>query len=173
MAISKKPPRAPTTPVTSPLPPVPDHGLLLRYFRGKVDNHEDVKDLAQKVQLRLLGRPLDQIKSPQAYVLQTARNVFRDHIRALKSGRVRYNSDEAKEAMEKASDSRNDPLYGQQVAEEAMRALSENDQRVFVGAFLNGLSLPEIAADMKMSEHTIAKHRARVKRRLEANLKGK
>jgi RNA polymerase sigma-70 factor (ECF subfamily) len=152
---------------------VPDHGFLIRYFSGKVDNREDAKDLAQKVQLRLLGRPLDQIKSPQAYVLKTARNVFRDHIRALKSGRVRYNSDEANEAMEQASDSRHDPLYGQQVAEEAMSALSGADRGVFVGAFLDGLSVAEIAAAMKMSEHTVVKYRTRVKRRLKANLKGK
>jgi RNA polymerase sigma-19 factor, ECF subfamily len=174
MANSKKPPRARTTPATSPQSTVPDHGVLLRYFRWwKVDNREDAEDLAQKVQLRLLGRPLDRMRCPQAYVVRTARNVYRDYVRERKSGRVNYNSHEADEAMEHASDSPHDPLYGQQVADEAISALPETDRSVFEQACLQGHSVPEIAADMNLSEHTVVKYRSRAKRRLKAHLKGK
>ena len=55
---------------------------LRRYFGKRADRHADVEDLVQDVLVRLAVRgDCDTIEQPEAYLMRTATNVWRDFLR--------------------------------------------------------------------------------------------
>jgi RNA polymerase sigma-70 factor (ECF subfamily) len=161
-----------TRPSTGLSPSVGLHHELIRYFLNRARHPEDARDLAQQVQMRLLGRPLDRMENPRGYIFRTAANVLTDYINKRKSSRVEFDSAKVDVAAAKNEDYWHDPLYEQeearQIAHQALSTLPESVRTVFRQACIEGLPVPQIAEKLGMSEHTVVTYRARAIRKLKA-----
>ena len=57
---------------------------LLAYFLRRLANPAEAEDLAHEVFLRLVGVPLEQLRSADAYIFHVAANLLRDRARRWK-----------------------------------------------------------------------------------------
>lgn len=135
---------------------------LKRYFRKRAPQPVDVEDLIQEVFTRLARRS-DQsdIERPEAYLLRSAANVWRDFLRKRQthaSGAHDEYLDDQHAHEDRCPDHL---LQGQQAVERVIAALNELPERsreVFVLRRVEGLRQRQVAALLGISESSVEKH---------------
>ena len=137
---------------------------LRRYFGKRADRHADVDDLVQDVLVRLAVRgDYDSIEQPEAYLMRTATNVWRDFLR-----KKRTHAEEAhEEYIEGYLLEENGPareLEGRQSVDAVLAALGELPKRtrqVFVLCRVEGIRQKSVAKRLGVSVSAVEKHMIR------------
>ena len=137
---------------------------LRRYFGKRADRHADVEDLVQDVLVRLAVRgDYDSIEQPEAYLMRTATNVWRDFLR-----KKRTHAEEAhEEYIEGYLLEENGPareLEGRQSVDAVLAALGELPKRtrqVFVLCRVEGIRQKSVAKRLGVSVSAVEKHMIR------------
>lgn len=121
----------------------------------------DLEDLCQEVYLRMLRVRSDHpIQNPLAYIYGIAANVVREfHLRQYGS-RADYDSEAAIERAEVLSGGQTGDSAAELTLQvkQALGALSPKHQAVLLLMRRDGLSVPEIAERLGLSEHTVKKY---------------
>ena len=135
---------------------------LMRYFRMRAPQAADVDDLVQDVFTRLaLRKQGDAIQQPEAYLLRSAGNVWRDHLRRQKT-HARDAHDEYRDEQHSSEESGPDHvLQGMQTIEVLLRALNElpaRTRQVFVLCRVEGMRQRAVARRLGVSASAIEKH---------------
>ena len=137
---------------------------LMRFFRRKLRDVNDVEDLVQEVFLRVATRQGDEIENLGGYVFQTAASVLADRHRRRT---VRHADDQVPFDSERHSGTDFD---AGRVMEnrEALRAvaaalliLPERTRAIFVLRRLEGQSYKDIAVQFGISVSAVEKHMVR------------
>lgn len=135
---------------------------LTRYFRRRATQAADVDDLVQDVFTRLAVREQgDAIRQPEAYLLRSAANVWRDYLRRQKT-HARDAHDEYRDEQHSSEESGPDHvLQGMQTIEVLLRALDElpgRTRQVFVLCRVEGMRQQAVARRLGISISAIEKH---------------
>lgn len=135
---------------------------LTRFFRKRTPEFFDVDDLVQDVFTRLAVRGDGRsIQKPEAFLLRTASNVWRDFLRKRQTHQYKAHDeycDEHHGPMETCPDQ---ALQGSQTIEILINALNELPKRtylVFVLCRIEGLSQRDAAKRLGVSVSSIEKH---------------
>lgn len=134
---------------------------LKQYFRRRGARPDVAEDLAQDVFVRLAGRAATtKIENIDAYLMQTASSVWKDHGRKMKSraheSHVEYN--DPQHGYEERSPERvYEGREGINQVLEALNALSERPRYVFVLRRFEGLSQKEVAKRLGVSVSLVEK----------------
>ena len=137
---------------------------LRRYFSKRADQNADVEDLVQEVLVRLAVRgECDTIEQPEAYLMRTATNVWRDFLRKKKT-----HAEEAhEEYIEGQLPEENGPakeLEGRESVDAVLAALGGLPQRtrqVFVLCRVEGIRQRSVAKRLGVSVSAVEKHMIR------------
>ena len=137
---------------------------LRRYFSKRADQHADVEDLVQEVLVRLAVRgDCDTIEQPEAYLMRTATNVWRDFLRKKKT----HAQDAHEEYIEGYLLEENGPareLEGRESVHAVLAALAALPQRtrqVFVLCRVEGIRQRNVAKRLGVSVSAVEKHMIR------------
>lgn len=137
---------------------------LSRFIARKLGSDEMSRDILQDAYLRLSRRRSGQnIGNPRAFVFRIVANLVIDHQR-LSANRLEHDS--ADETLHNIPEHYPDPekhyQYRQHLSalEQAMAELPDITRRVFYLNRVEGFSYSEVAANLKLSESTVAKHLA-------------
>ena len=147
----------------------PHESTLRAWLRGLFPSLPDVDDVVQESYVRLIrARESGKVSQPKAYLFATARNAALDFFRRRKIVSI--------EAVGHLQDSTvlddgpgvADALSRQQELDllaEAVRGLPDRCRQTITLRLLYGLSHKEIAAELKVSEHTVKAQLAKGMRR--------
>lgn len=137
---------------------------LLSYFLRRVRDHAEAEDLTHELIAKLLRHRDDDLASPEAYIFQMASNLLADRSRRLKV-RAKY-----RELVNRTEDIGIDPLdpfritAGRaelSVLADALAALPERTQTIFILYRLENLGQDKIAETFGISVSAVKKHVAR------------
>ena len=158
---------------TTQAPPAADSGgldefarqfrpALTRYFGKRASQQSDIDDLVQEVFTRLAVRGgEDAIRQPEAYLLRTAGNVWRDFLRKQKT-HVQAEHDPYREDQHAPPDSGPEQaLQGTQAIEALLAALNqlpERTRQVFVLCRVEGMRQGAVARRLGVSVSSVEKH---------------
>lgn len=147
----------------------PHESSLRRYLRGVFPSLPDVDDLVQESYARLIrARESGRVGYAKAFLFTTARNaaldIFRrrkvvaiDGVENLAALSVAEDRPDAAEAVNKQQEL--------ELLSAAVRDLPERCRQVLTLRLLYGMSQKEIAADLRISEHTVKAQLAKGMRR--------
>jgi|SRR5579883_1944601 len=150
----------------------PHESALRSYLRGRFPSLPDIDDLVQESYARLIrAKQTGRIAYVKAFLFTTARNaaldLFRrrqvvtiDAIGDLTALPISVEGPDAGEAVSKQQEL--------DLLADAVRALPERCRQVLTLRLLYGLSQKEIAAELKISEHTVKAQLAKGVRRCAA-----
>lgn len=147
----------------------PHESSLRRYLRGVFPSLPDIDDLVQESYARLIrAREEGRVAHAKAFLFTTARNAALDIFRRRKV--VSFEGMEHLPELAVAEDrpSAADAINKQQELEmlsAAVRDLPERCRQVLTLRLLYGMSQKEIAADLRISEHTVKAQLAKGMRR--------
>lgn len=147
----------------------PHESALRRYLRGVFPALPDVDDLVQESYARLIrAREAGRVGYAKAFLFTTARNAALDFFRRRRVVAIDGVADLA--ALEVAEDrpSAAEAIGRQQelaLLAEAVRDLPERCRQVVTLRLLYGLAHKEIAAELRISEHTVKAQLAKGMRR--------
>jgi RNA polymerase sigma factor (sigma-70 family) len=150
----------------------PHESLLRAWLRGLFPSLPDIDDLVQESYVRLIrAREAGKVGHAKAYLFTTARNAALDFFRRRKNVVIEAvgdlkDSDVLDERLDVA-----DALNKQQELDylaEAVRTLPDRCRQTLTLRLLYGLSHKEIAAELKISEHTVKAQLAKGMRRCAA-----
>ncbi len=136
------------------------HGFLLRRMgRG----NPEATDLLQEVYVRFLQTPDHAlIRQPMAYLYRIAANLLYDRRRREERETVVFDSQAADESAERPADVLRDELVeslnARQEIEHRLAELPGTYQAVLLLYKRDGLSCPEIAEKLRISQHTAEKY---------------
>ena len=137
---------------------------LRRYFGKRANQRADVEDLVQDVLVRLAVRgDCDSIKQPEAYLMRTATNVWRDFLRKKKTHAERAHE----EYIEGSVLEENGPaqeLEGRESIHAVLAALGElptRTRQVFVLCRVEGIRQKSVAKRLGVSVSAVEKHMIR------------
>lgn len=137
---------------------------LRRYFGKRARQRADVEDLVQEVLVRLAVRGhIDNIKQPEAYLMRTATNVWRDYLRKKRT----HAEDAHVEYMEghgRVEDGPAEELEGRESLLTILAALDELPDRtrqVFVLCRVEGMRQKGVAKRLGVSVSAVEKHMIR------------
>ena len=137
---------------------------LRRYFSKRADQHADVEDLVQEVLVRLAVRgDCDTIEQPEAYLMRTATNVWRDFLRKKRTHAAKAHE----EYIEGSLLEENGPakeLEGRESVDAVLAALGGLPQRtrqVFVLCRVEGIRQRSVAKRLGVSVSAVEKHMIR------------
>ena len=137
----------------------PHEQSLRAYLRGKLQSPADVDDVVQDSYLKLWRRrALGAVQSPKAFLFMIARNVAIDLRRRRDVASADPITENAPLAVLEDNPGVVDLVSRQQelaLLAEAIRALPERCQQVFLLRKIQGLSQREIAARLGISENTV------------------
>lgn len=151
---------------------VPHADKLRRYLARRWRDPQDVDDLAQEVYVRLLRRDDAEVDEPIKYLYGVAANVVADFCTDASYERehVTTDSDELARIAEHLEDfsalESGEQLVERQRLERALRQLPKNQAKVLVLHELSGLSYAEVAAELRLSVHTVEKYLVKAKMQL-------
>lgn len=147
----------------------PHEASLRSYLRGLFPSLPDVDDLIQESYARLIrAKAAGRVSYAKAFLFATARNAALDFFRRRKIVSIDAIGDlsdlsvleEGPDAAEAANKQQELDLLA-----EAVRALPERCRQVLTLRLLYGLSHKEIAAELRISEHTVKAQLAKGMRR--------
>lgn len=137
---------------------------LIAFFLRRLGNHAEAEDMTQDVFVRLARADRIEMRSPEAYIFQTAANLIRDRAR-----REKHRFDYRGELMADQSAGINpvDPARilsaraSLAAVTQALQELPELTRRVFVCHRLENISRPAIGQAFNISESTVDRHLAK------------
>jgi len=147
----------------------PHESLLRSWLRGLFPSLPDMDDLVQESYIRLIrAREAGKVGHAKAYLFTTARNAALDLFRRRKIISIEPVGDLADSTVLDEGPSAADAVSKQQELDllaEAVRELPERCRQTLTLRLLYGLSHKEIAARLKISEHTVKAQLAKGMRR--------
>lgn len=150
----------------------PHEGSLRAYLRGMFPGLHDVDDLIQESYARLLrAKQAGRVTYAKAFLFATARNAALDLFRRRKIVSIDSVGDLSALSVLEESPGAADTINKQQELEllaQAVRTLPDRCRQVLTLRLLYGLSHKEIAADLRISEHTVKAQLAKGMRRCTA-----
>lgn len=166
------------------MPPPPNDSEQTRWFAEEVQPHEstlrawlrglfptlpDMDDLVQESYVRLIrAREAGKVSYAKAYLFTTARNAAMDFFRRRKVVSIEAVGDMADSTVLDERPDAADAVSKQQELDllaEAVRDLPDRCRQTLTLRLLYGLSHKEIAAELKVSEHTVKAQLAKGMRR--------
>lgn len=141
-----------------------NESVLRKFLRRFTSNAHDIEDITQETILRALkAEKTQEIHQPRAFLFGVARNVAMDQLRKKSRSIVDFMEDfgeqehvSSEPSLEESLDSRQRML----IFAEAVAALPEQCQKVFVLKRVYGYSHQEISKKLGISISTIEKHAA-------------
>ena len=135
---------------------------LSRYFGKRAFQQADVEDLVQEVLVRLAVRgDGSNIEKPEAYLMRTATNVWRDFLRKKRTHAQDFHDEFLEERHPDAEIGPEHVLAGEEAVSAIMNALNElppRTRQVFVLCRIEGLRHKRIANRLGISVSAIEKH---------------
>lgn len=142
---------------------------LRSWLRGLFPSLPDMDDVVQESYVRLIrAREAGKISHAKAYLFTTARNAARDFFRRRKIVSIEAVGDMADSNVLDDRPGVADAVSKQQELDllaEAVRGLPDRCRQTLTLRLLYGLSHKEIAAELKVSEHTVKAQLAKGMRR--------
>lgn len=144
---------------------------LRRYLTRRLRNHHDADDVAQEVYIRLLKKDKARdVRKPLAYLYGIAAHVLADFWSATRSDRLNVESEPVEEWSEDPQvalpDDLAERLNLQQQVEQALEQLPPTHAAVLLLHKGDGLSYEEVARELNLSIHTVAKYVTQAKSRI-------
>ena len=128
---------------------------LQRFLRARVRNPADIQDLMQEVFLRMVRIPShDAIRSPEAYLFTIARHVAQQHALRQSSAPLAVEVESLLAHLPAADGDPSAELQANQLIgelDEALERLNPKVRATFVLHRHHGLTLEEIARELKIS----------------------
>jgi RNA polymerase sigma factor (sigma-70 family) len=147
----------------------PHEPTLRAYLRGKFPTFPDIDDLVQESYARLIrAREAGKVSYAKAFLFTTARNVALDFFRRRKVVAIDAIGDLSElSVLADGPDAAESVNKQQELAllAEAVRALPDRCRQVLTLRMLYGLSHKEIAAHLRISDHTVKAQLAKGMRR--------
>lgn len=147
----------------------PHEGSLRSWLRGLFPTLPDMDDLVQESYLRLLrAKEAGRVHYAKAFLFTTARRIALDFFRRRQVVRIDGVADLAELSVLEDGPGVAEIVSRQQehaLLAEAVRALPDRCRQVLTLRLLYGLSHKEIAADLRISEHTVKAQLAKGMRR--------
>jgi RNA polymerase sigma factor, sigma-70 family len=147
----------------------PHESSLRAYLRSKFPSLRDIDDLIQEAYTRLFrARQAGRVTYAKAFLFATARNAALDLFRRRKVVSIDSVGDLSTLSVIAEGPSAADAVSKQQELEllaQAVGTLPDRCRQVLTLRLLYGLSHKEIAADLRISEHTVKAQLARGMRR--------
>jgi RNA polymerase sigma factor (sigma-70 family) len=147
----------------------PHEPMLRSWLRGLFPSLPDMDDLVQESYVRLIrAREAGKVAHAKAYLFTTARNAALDLFRRRQIVSIEAVGDMADSTVLDEGPSAADAISRQQELDllaEAIRDLPERCRQTITLRLLYGLSHKEIAAELKVSEHTVKAQLAKGMRR--------
>ena len=135
---------------------------LTRFFRKRATPAADVDDLVQEVLLRLAVRgDADAIDRPEAYLMRSASNVWRDHLRKLRTHVQGAHEEYSEERHAVVDHGPVDALQARRAVETLVAILLELPPRtlqVFVLCRVEGMRQKSVARRLGVSVSAVEKH---------------
>ena len=149
---------------------------LRRYFARRARQHADVDDLVQDVLVRLAVRgDCASIAQPEAYLMRTATNVWRDYLRKRET-HAEDGHEEYTEGFLFEDHGPDDEVSGIQSVGSVLAALDELPERtrqVFVLCRVEGIRQKNVAKRLGVSVSAVEKHMIRAIAHLASTLGGR
>src|SRR5882757_3158777 len=147
----------------------PHESLLRSWLRGLFPTLPDLDDLVQESYVRLIrAREAGKVGHAKAYLFTTARNAALDFFRRRKIVSIEAVGDMQDSTVLDERPGVADAVSKQQELDllaEAVRGLPDRCRQTLTLRLLYGLSHKEIAAELKVSEHTVKAQLAKGMRR--------
>ncbi len=127
---------------------------------------QNAQDLAQEAYLRLLRvEHMELVRQPRAYLYRIALNLVTEFRLREQREPITFDSEALEEAAQKVSDAPDDEqgerMADAQQIEALLGQLPPLYRAIFILRKRDGLSYPEIAAQLEISVHTVKKYLAR------------
>ncbi|MCP1633565.1 sigma-70 family RNA polymerase sigma factor [Kerstersia gyiorum] len=136
-----------------------NHAWLVSLLRRRLPDAAQAQDLAHDTFERIMRADLAQVlKAPRAYLTTVARNVLLNHVRHERIARAYQESLE--NLPEPLAPSPEEQLLAVQALEQACAVLDGLPARtrlIFLMSQLEGMTSPEIAAELKLSVNVVKK----------------
>ena len=129
-----------------------------RFFAFKIGQRDAVEELTHEVVLIYISKRREglTVLDPAKFARGIARNVLLSHLRARTRGKVPFDS--TRMSPSKVYDSPATKLDRRQRVIAAMRALPNDLQDAMILRHVHALTLPECAAELKVSLATVKRH---------------
>lgn len=151
----------------------PHESTLRSWLRGLFPSLPDLDDLVQESYVRLIrAKRAGKVVHAKAYLFSTARNAALDFFRRRKIVSIEAIGDLADSTVLDERPGVADAVNKQQELDllaEAVRGLPDRCRQTLTLRLLYGLSHKEIAAELKVSEHTVKAQLAKGMRRCSAH----
>ena len=135
---------------------------LSRYFGKRAYQQADVEDLVQEVLVRLAVRgDGSDIEQPEAYLMRTATNVWRDFLRKKRTHAQDFHEEFLEERHPNAEVGPDHVLAGMESVEVILAALNELPERtrqIFLLCRVEGLRQKRVANRLGISVSAVEKH---------------
>ena len=135
---------------------------LSRYFGKRLYQQADVEDLVQEVLLRLAVRGNgSNIEQPEAYLMRTATNVWRDFLRKKRTHARDFHEEFLEERHPNAELGPDHVLTAKESVEVILAALNElpeRTQQIFILCRVEGLRQKRVANRLGISVSAVEKH---------------
>jgi RNA polymerase sigma factor (sigma-70 family) len=135
---------------------------LSRYFGKRAYQQADVEDLVQEVLVRLAVRgDGSDIEQPEAYLMRTATNVWRDFLRKQRTHAQDAHEEFLEERHPNAESGPDHVLEGMESVEAVLAALNElpaRTRQIFILYRVEGLRQKRVAKRIGISVSAVEKH---------------
>ena len=147
---------------------------LRRYFGKRAHQHADVEDLVQNVLVRLAVRgDSSSIEQPEAYLMRTATNVWRDYLRKKGTHAEAVHEEYAEGHLreEHGPDAEAEGAEAVAAVLIALHELPARTRQVFVLCRVEGLRQKAVARRLGVSVSAVEKHMIRAIAHLASHLR--
>jgi RNA polymerase sigma factor (sigma-70 family) len=138
----------------------PHEPMLRAWLRSQFASEDDIDDVVQEAYVRLLrARERDEVTSPKAFVFAVARNLALDRLRHRQVARTEpLVESEAMSVLEEGGGIPETIAHNQEleILTEAIQSLPDRCRQIFTLRKVYGLSQPEIAERLGLSENTVS-----------------
>jgi RNA polymerase sigma-70 factor (ECF subfamily) len=135
---------------------------LTRFFRKRARQPADVEDLVQEVLCRLAVRGGGQrIEHPEAYLMRTATNVWRDYLRKMRTHAQDLHDEYQEDWHAREDHGPVDVIEGERSVEAVLNVLLELPERtrqVFLLCRVEGMRQKSVALRLGVSISSVEKH---------------
>lgn len=139
---------------------LPHEPMLRAWLRSKFASEDDIDDVVQETYVRLLrAREGGEVTSPKAFVFAVARNLALDRVRHRRVARTEpLVESEALHVLEEGEGIPETIAHNQEleILTEAIQSLPDRCRQIFTLRKVYGLSQPEIAKWLGLSENTVS-----------------
>jgi RNA polymerase sigma-70 factor (ECF subfamily) len=138
----------------------PHEPMLRAWLRSRFASEDDIDDVVQEAYVRLLrARERNEVTSPKAFVFAVARNLALDRVRHRQVARTEpLVESEALRVLEEGEGIPETIAHNQEleILTEAIQSLPDRCRQIFTLRKVYGLSQPEIAGRLGLSENTVS-----------------